>query len=243
MRLLVALLLAVAASPSPAPAQAAPTWEDLAVRLLRQYLQADTTNPPGNELKAALFYKGLIEAEGIPVIVDEFAPGRANLMAVLKGSGARRPLVLANHMDVVPADASRWSVAPFAGVLKDGVVYGRGAEDMKTEGILQLLALLRLKRDRVALDRDVIFLATADEEADFLGALRAVSPEGWRDRIKDAEFLVTEVQIYLKDHFPTQTVYGPTPDAELRLITCGGAFDPATGHYLSNIVVYATQVR
>ena len=58
-----------------------------------------------------------------------------------------------------------------------------------------------------------------------------------------AEFRVTEVQTYLKDHFPTQTVYGPTPDAELRLITCGGAFDSAIGHYLSNIVVYATQVR
>jgi len=58
-----------------------------------------------------------------------------------------------------------------------------------------------------------------------------------------AEFRVTSVQTYLKDRFPTQTVYGPTPDAELRLITCGGAFDPATGHYLSNIVVYATEVR
>jgi LPXTG-site transpeptidase (sortase) family protein len=57
-----------------------------------------------------------------------------------------------------------------------------------------------------------------------------------------AEFRVTSVQTYLKDHFPTETVYGPTPDAELRLITCGGAFDPATHHYLSNIVVYATEV-
>ena len=58
-----------------------------------------------------------------------------------------------------------------------------------------------------------------------------------------AEFRVTEIQTYLKDHFPTDTVYGPTPDAQLRLITCGGAFDAATHHYLSNIVVYATQVR
>ena len=56
------------------------------------------------------------------------------------------------------------------------------------------------------------------------------------------EFRVTSVQTYLKDHFPTEDVYGPTPDAELRLITCGGAFDPATGHYLSNIVVYAVEV-
>jgi len=58
-----------------------------------------------------------------------------------------------------------------------------------------------------------------------------------------AEFRVTEIQTYPKDHFPTDTVYGPTPDAQLRLITCGGAFDAATRHYLSNIVVYATQVR
>ncbi len=57
-----------------------------------------------------------------------------------------------------------------------------------------------------------------------------------------AEFRVTSIQTYLKDHFPTQTVYGPTPDAELRLITCGGAFDAASHRYLSNIVVYATEV-
>jgi acetylornithine deacetylase/succinyl-diaminopimelate desuccinylase-like protein len=176
---------------SPAAAQEAP-WDDMAVRLLRQYLQIDTSNPPGHESKAALFYRGVLEREGIPVLVDEFAPGRANLLATLKGGGARRPVILANHMDVVPADASRWSVSPFSGLLKDGLIYGRGSEDMKTEGILQLLAVLRLKRDGVALDRDVLFLATADEEADFAGALRALSPEGWRDRLKDAEFLITE---------------------------------------------------
>ena len=58
-----------------------------------------------------------------------------------------------------------------------------------------------------------------------------------------AEFRVTEVQEYPKDHFPTETVFGPTPDAELRLITCGGTFDSVTGHYLSNIIVYASQIR
>ena len=58
-----------------------------------------------------------------------------------------------------------------------------------------------------------------------------------------AEFRVTEVQEYPKDHFPTDTVYGPTPDAELRLITCGGTFNSVTGHYLSNIIVYASQIR
>src|SRR6185503_4327698 len=107
---------------------------------------------------------------------------RANLLATLKGSGMKRPLVLLNHMDVVPADPTRWSVPPFSGMLKDGEIYGRGAEDMKTEGILQLLALVR----------DILFVATADEEANFAGALRALSAEGWRSRLEKAEFLITE---------------------------------------------------
>ena len=119
----------------------------MAVDLLRQYLQIDTTVPPGNELRGARFYQEVLEREGIPVEIDEFAPGRANLLAVLKGSGSRRPLILMNHMDVVPADPARWSVPPFAGVLKDGMIYGRGAQDMKTEGILQLLALVRAQRE------------------------------------------------------------------------------------------------
>ena len=111
---------------------------------------------------------------------------------MLKGSGRRRGLILANHLDVVPADASRWKVPPFSGALRDGSIWGRGAEDMKTEGILQLLALIRLKREGVPLDRDVLFLGTADEEVDFLGALRALAPEGWGDELRRAEYLVTE---------------------------------------------------
>jgi acetylornithine deacetylase/succinyl-diaminopimelate desuccinylase-like protein len=168
------------------------SYEDLAVQLLRRYLQIDTTVPPGNELRGALFFKEILEKEGIPVEVDEFAPGRANLLATLKGSGRKRPLILMNHIDVVPADPARWSVPPFSGALKDGLIYGRGAEDMKTEGILQLLAMVRLKREGVPLDRDVLFLATADEEAGFAGARRALSPQGWRGRLEKAEFLVTE---------------------------------------------------
>src|SRR5262245_36096550 len=176
MRSVVASCFAVALLVPALLPQAAPVkpYEDMAVDLLREYLQIDTTVPPGNELRGALFYKRLLEQEGIAVEVDEFAPGRANLMAVLKGSGPRRPLLLMNHMDVVPADPKRWSVPPFSGLLKDGLIYGRGAEDMKTEGILQLLAVIRLRREKVPLERDVVFLATGDEEADFLGALRAL---------------------------------------------------------------------
>ena len=173
---MLSLVLAFAVlAPQTAPA----SYEDLAVDLLRQYLRIDTTNPPGNEMKAALFFKDVLAREGIATEVDEFAPGRANVMATLRGSGARRPLVLASHMDVVPADPSRWSVPPFEGIVKDGEVYGRGAEDMKPEGILHLVALIRAKREALPLDRDVVFLGTADEEVAYAGALRALGPEGW----------------------------------------------------------------
>lgn len=191
-QLLVALVLSASvATPQGAPPPPS-AYEDLAVDLLQQYLRIDTTVPPGNEKRATDFFRAVLEKEGIPVLVDEFAPGRANLMAVVKGDGSRPALVLANHTDVVPADPARWTVPPFGGVKKDGLLYGRGAEDMKTEGILQLLALVRLHREKVALARDVVFLATADEEADFLGALRALSDAGWKDRLRSAEYVITE---------------------------------------------------
>ena len=179
------LALALLASPD-AP------WGDLAVELLTRYLQVDTTNPPGNELRAAQFLKEVLEKEGIAVTLDEFAPGRANLIAVLPGSGRKRPIVLMNHMDVVPADPARWTVAPFSGAIKDGRLYGRGAVDMKGEGIVQLVAFLRLKRENTRLDRDVILLATADEEDAFGGIERVLSPQGWREQVLAAEYLLTE---------------------------------------------------
>jgi acetylornithine deacetylase/succinyl-diaminopimelate desuccinylase-like protein len=189
-----ALALIVPQGPAAPAKEVAPATDygQMAVDLLREYVRIDTTVPPGNELKGALFFKSLLEREGIAVEVDEFAPGRANLMARLPGSGARRPLILQNHIDVVPADPARWSVPPFSGALKDGMIWGRGAQDMKGEAILQLLALIRLHREKVPLERDLIFVATADEEADFAGALRAISPEGWRETLAKAEFLITE---------------------------------------------------
>jgi acetylornithine deacetylase/succinyl-diaminopimelate desuccinylase-like protein len=210
MRALVAslLLIALPAGPRAAASTPAAAYEDMAVDLLRQYLQIDTTVPPGNELRGARFYQQILEREGIPVEVDEFAPGRANLLATLKGRGVKRPLILMNHIDVVAADPSRWTVPPFSGLVKDGMIYGRGAEDMKTEGILQLLALVRARREGLVLDRDILFLATADEEADFAGALRAISPEGWKSRLEKAEYLITEGGENLLDRFGRPVYFG-----------------------------------
>jgi acetylornithine deacetylase/succinyl-diaminopimelate desuccinylase-like protein len=192
LSLAVTLALVVAVQAARQGKPTAPPYEDLAVDLLRQYLRIDTTVPPGNELRGAVFLKQALEREGIPAEVDEFQPGRANLLAILKGDGTRRGLILMNHIDVVPADPRRWSVPPFSGEIKDGSIYGRGAEDMKTEGILQLLAMVRLKREAVALQRDVLFLATADEEEGFAGAQRALSLPSWRERLAAAEYLITE---------------------------------------------------
>src|SRR5689334_1506761 len=120
LALVAALLLAAPAGPAKPAAPAGDPWGDLAVDLLTRYLQIDTTSPPGNELKGALFYKDALAKEGVEAKIDEYAPGRANLIATLRGSGKARPLILMNHMDVVPADASRWSVPPFSGTQKDG---------------------------------------------------------------------------------------------------------------------------
>jgi len=139
--------------------------EDEAVSTLSRYIQIDTTNPPGNEIKAAQFFKEIFDRAGIEARIIESAPGRGNIFARLRGDGSKQAVVLLNHMDVVPADPKFWKVPPFGGVIKDGVVWGRGALDAKGRAVLELMTLLALKRQNVELKGDVIFLGTADEEA------------------------------------------------------------------------------
>ena len=165
-------------------------YSGLAVRWMQEYLRVDTTNPPGNELRAATFLKKIFDQEGIENQVFEFAPGRANIWARVRGSGARRPLVLLNHLDVVTSDPQRWRVPPFSGALVDGSLYGRGAQDMKNEALAQLLVLVMLQREHVPLDRDVIFLGTADEEVDSAGTDWMLRHQ--RERLGHAEYLITE---------------------------------------------------
>ena len=138
---------------------------DETIELLRRYLQIDTTNPPGNEIAGARFLADVLTREGIESETIEAAPGRASLRARLRGDGSLGGIVLHHHIDVVYADPRYWTVDPFGGVIRDGYLYGRGAIDMKSTGILHLAALLALKRARVPLKRDLVFLATADEEA------------------------------------------------------------------------------
>jgi acetylornithine deacetylase/succinyl-diaminopimelate desuccinylase-like protein len=165
-------------------------YQEMAVDLMREYLRIDTSNPPGNEVAAAHFFKSILDREGIPNDVFEFAPGRANIIARVKGNGTQRPIVLLSHMDVVTAEASKWNVDPFSGATVDGEMYGRGALDMKSEGLLQLMSLIILAREKPLLSRDVIFLATADEEVGDSGSLWMIANKS--DLFKDAEYLITE---------------------------------------------------
>jgi acetylornithine deacetylase/succinyl-diaminopimelate desuccinylase-like protein len=155
-------------------AETVPPWQALeeeAIRLLARYIQIDTTNPPGNEVKAAQFFKEIFDREGIEARIIESAPGRGNIYARLYGTGSKPAIVLINHMDVVPADGRQWKEPPFGAVIKDGYLWGRGTLDMKGPAILQLMTVLALKRQNVRLQGDLIFLGTADEEAG--GALGA----------------------------------------------------------------------
>ena len=137
---------------------------DEAAAILRNYIRINTTNPPGNEMEAARYLEGILHREGIAATIYEPVLGRANLMAVVPGKTEENSLVLLNHMDVVPVEEDKWDLDPFGGIVKEGYIYGRGAIDMKGKGVAELMAMLLLKRHRVPLKRDVIFLATADEE-------------------------------------------------------------------------------
>jgi acetylornithine deacetylase/succinyl-diaminopimelate desuccinylase-like protein len=148
----------------------AQTIEDEAVTWLTQYLRIDTTNPPGNESRAVEFIAKILDAEGIPWQSAESAPGRGNLWARLDG-GNEPALILLQHTDVVPADPKHWSVDPLSGETRDGYIWGRGAIDMKGTGISQLATFVSLKRAGLPMNRDVLLVATSDEEAGgFYGA-------------------------------------------------------------------------
>jgi len=167
-----------------------PVYQDMAVDLMRQYLRIDTSNPPGNEIAAAKFFKAIFDKEGIQSEVFEYQPGRANIIARIRGDGSKRPIILLSHMDVVTADPAAWRVDPFSAEIIDGAIYGRGALDMKSEGLLQLMTMIILSREKPKLARDVIFLATADEEVNDEGALWMIANKA--ELFKNAEYLITE---------------------------------------------------
>jgi acetylornithine deacetylase/succinyl-diaminopimelate desuccinylase-like protein len=132
--------------------------------LLSELIQIDTTNPPGDETKAANYIAKYLAKEGFTTEVIESASGRGNVITRLKGTGEKPNLLLLSHLDVVAANPQEWTVDPFAGTVKDGYVYGRGALDMKSMVAIEAVTLKLLKKNNIPIKGDVVLAATADEE-------------------------------------------------------------------------------
>jgi acetylornithine deacetylase/succinyl-diaminopimelate desuccinylase-like protein len=193
-RPLAIALVALGLGSSAAGADPRLDWSRLgeeAAQMLAELIRIDTTNPPGGETPAAEALARRLVKDGIGAEVIESSPGRGNLHARLPGRGGRRPAILLSHLDVVPADPRGWRLPPFGGRRLRGYVYGRGALDAKGVAVIEAMAVVALRRSGQPLDRDVILLATADEEAG------GQAGAGWivrhrPDLLGDAEFLVNE---------------------------------------------------
>jgi acetylornithine deacetylase/succinyl-diaminopimelate desuccinylase-like protein len=169
---------AVGAAPLSDPAALARQARGWLVDLIK----INTSNPPGNEQLAAMYVVGVLQKEGVKAEILDLGPGRSAVVARLRSSVVPDPskaLLLVAHLDVVPVEKARWTVDPFSGVIKDGYLYGRGAIDDKGMLAANLAAFIALKRANAHVNRDVIFLATADEEGGGDASIRMLIAKYW----------------------------------------------------------------
>ena len=216
------------------------------IELLSEFVSIDTINPPGNESRAVDFYAKIFEREGIEYFTGESAPGRGNIWARIKG-GNLPALILLQHTDVVPASKDYWETDPMVAEIRDGYLYGRGVIDMKGAGISHLVSFIRLHRENKKLNRDLVFIATADEEA---GGLYGA---GWMienhpEFFEGAGYLINEGGSGLK--IDTETVFSIEVTQKvpvwLRLIATdepGHGSSPRTTSSVSRIVHALNLVR
>lgn len=170
-----------------------PDWSKIngeAMRHFQALVQIDSTDPPGNETRVAEYVKKTLEAENIPVMMVARDPARADIIARLKGNGSKRPLLIMGHSDTVRVDPSKWTFPPFSATRHDGYVYGRGAIDDKSDLLAAMMTMLMLKRQNTPLDRDVVFVSEAGEEASTGPGIEYLVNEHWNDI--DAEFALAE---------------------------------------------------
>ncbi len=168
-----------------------------AMQLLSDFIRIDTSNPPGRERAACDWLAGIFRREGIDDIAfydasdsSENGADRMNMTATMTGDGSKQPLVLLSHTDVVPVERQYWDFEPFSGAVADGVIYGRGALDMKSMGIMELMAMLIIKRHKLPHTRDIVYMALADEEAGGKWGIEWV--EQHHPELLDAEYVINE---------------------------------------------------
>src|SRR6185295_7759997 len=170
-----------------------PDWAKIEEETMRHFqaiLRLDTSNPPGNEKLVVDYLKSVLEREGIETKVLALDPQRPNLVARLRGSGKKRPVLIMGHTDVVTVDPAKWKHLPFSATREGGYVYGRGTLDDKTDVVAGLMTILQLKRMKTALDRDVIFLAEASEEGNGPYGINYMVEHHWSEI--DAEYCFAE---------------------------------------------------
>jgi acetylornithine deacetylase/succinyl-diaminopimelate desuccinylase-like protein len=230
-RLVCAVSAIVLCAPAIPVAQTTPDWQAIgteAVRTIQEYVRINTSNPPGDVLKAADFLTRILEREGIAVKRYDSGPGRAIVLARLKGTGPAKPLLLLHHMDVVPTDPARWQHDPFAAEIVDGKMWGRGTIDMKGFGVVQLMAFLALKRQNVPLARDVILMAVPDEETGGTLGARWMRTEHYADI--DPEYILDEGGFGSRDLFvPGKLVFGISV-AEKKILWLKLTAEGVAGH-------------
>src|ERR1700738_2356031 len=190
---------ASAQAPSPQPDLA--KLADEAQGWLADMIRINTSNPPGNEMRPAKYIAGLLQKEGILNEVLEIPPGCVVGVGRLLAGPLPNPanaLLLVAHQDTVGVDPAKWSVDPFGAVIREGYLYGRGAMDDKGMLAANLATIIALKRTGARLARDVIFLATADEEQGGSASIKVVVEKYW-DKIACAYSLNEGGRIMLKD--------------------------------------------
>jgi acetylornithine deacetylase/succinyl-diaminopimelate desuccinylase-like protein len=155
-------------------------------------VRVESIDPPADTRAAANLVKGLLESHGIPVQLLPSGPaGQVNLLARLAGRDrAKKPLLLLNHLDVVPVDRKAWELDPFAAIIRDGDIWGRGTMDMKGIGAQHMMALIALKEAGITPPRDIVMLSTADEENDGTWGIRWMTANHFREI--DAEYVLDE---------------------------------------------------
>lgn len=251
------LTLALAAPAGAQDALDLTALQEQAVERLRQYVRVDTVNPPGNESRGVEFLAAILDAEGIAYETAESAPGRGNIWARIEGGEAPGTILL-HHIDVVPADAEHWSADPLGGEERDGYLYGRGTLDTKTLGILHLQAFLALHRSGVKPAGDVVFLATADEEAGgFYGVgwlvqnrpelfdnIGVVLNEGGGGDLKDGKAafsieVTQKVPLWLRLIAEGQPSHGSMPRVESSVLRLVRALDRIAGYEFEPRIVPA----
>lgn len=167
---------------------------DEIVSVFKRLLQFDTRNPPGQELECLKYIQGVLKSENLDSQIFETAQGRGNLVSRIKGSGAKAPLLITSHVDVVGVEESHWTHPPFSGIEAEGCIWGRGAIDMKNMTAYCIGTLLEIKRQGLKLKRDIIMAAVSDEETggDFgMGHLVKNHPD-----LIQAEYALNEVGGY-----------------------------------------------